>query len=84
MHLISERPSMITIDPETGFSVRCDALKIAAEACFDDVFGDEPCGEGVGDPERLRVRLRPCYRRARHVVRECGLAVRVGPRRTRR
>lgn len=85
MSLISERPSMMTIDPETGFSVRCDTLKIAAEDCFDNAYNKiGNATEPSYDRDLARRALTPCYRQARHVVQACGLAVRVGPRLTRR
>lgn len=75
----------MTIDPITGHAVTCEALRAIAERCFDDVYRViDIDGDSDYDPLRVRAALRPCYRRARHVVRACGLTVRVGPRRARR
>jgi hypothetical protein len=63
----------ITIDPLTGRRVTCHNLRTEAEACFSAAYES-------GDP---RGRLARCYARARHVVRVCGLGVRVYRRRER-
>jgi hypothetical protein len=82
MSLVHERPLLMTIDPETGFPIRCDVLKAAAETCFDDAYNRiGTTGDPGYDRDRARQALAPCYRQARHVVRVCGLGVRIGPRR---
>jgi len=80
MSLVLERPLLMTIDPETGFTIRCDALQAAAEGCFQDAYAAIGTTDDPGyDRELARRALAPCYRRAQHVVRECGLGVRIGP-----
>jgi hypothetical protein len=70
--------------PPSPSSTSSLPVRIAAEACFDDVFGDEPRGEDMGDPSVSG----PAFDRAtggRCI--SCASAawgVRIGPRRSRR
>ena len=71
--LVREKPELITTDPITGASIRCDDLRAEAEQCFAAAYA------AGGD----RSQLNACYVRARHVVRACGLGVSITGRRSR-
>src|SRR4051812_2229420 len=69
-------PHLMTIDPVSGKPIRCDKLKIAAEACFDRVYAYANANDTT--MAEVKAGLALCYRQQRTVSRVCNLPVKIG------